>query len=329
MYNKREFNVTHAVDTLAPLVGNFPYVEGSTTEEVNNTLEQVIFALNINADSAQPIITRALYDENNDGVLTKAKFTFKPSSRDALAVNGVHAELLLPAGENFYSRFIEHYAAWQDKYEYFRRLQVNVDALNEVVRDIVAEQGLPFDLEFAVGPELIDATDSAAIVGLSEETVRTLSTLALFDGSWAERQAAYRERFVELLTSVTRPFEIVKQKTQITADLGIYSRRGLHKLIRAFVSRKLEFTRIGEGYVDTDSYFAVVQKVAATPEEIEAYEEGTFVVLENDNANVREKEAGKTKILVSYRVAPFDKETGEPVDVALEDILKGAEAQVA
>ncbi len=329
MYTKKEFNVDHAVKTLAPLKGKFTYPESGLLDDVNTELEKVIFGLNLNAESAQPIITRALYDENNDGVLTKAKFTFKPTTHDALTVDAVRSEFILPAGANFYNAFIDQYAAWQDKYEYYRRLQVNLDELNQVVQNIISTEDIPYSLEFSLGNEIVDATDSAAVLGLTEQTVRELRELPLFDFSFAARQEGYHARLVELLKSVDRPAEIVKQKTLVTDHLGVYSRRGLHKLIREFVKRKQEFTRVGEGYVDTEEYFAVVQKVAVTPEEVEAYEEGTFLVLDNTDANVREKATGKTKILVSYRIAPFNKETREPVEVSLEDALKVVHSDAA
>lgn len=320
MFKKETFGSTEAQTKLATLYGQFKFPESGKVQEVNDILEKVIFALQIHGTAPKYVLTRALYD-NGDGVTLKsARFVVRPAVRDELEVAELKKQFTINAGEDFFDKFIFEMAHWFDVYQYHKQLQVNVDELNAVVAEIIEENEIPFTVKFSLGDGLLDASDKHAVIGLSAETIASLSELALFDENMESRRNGYKARILETLKEVTKPYELVKVKSTVTKDLGIYSRRSLNKLMRQFVNRKIEFVRVGTGYLETDTVFAVIDKVAVTEEELAQMDTTNALVIDNVEASSKEKEAGKTKIVVSYRVSPFNKEDGTLVNIPLEEV---------
>lgn len=321
MYQKESFNVVGAQEKLEALKGTFAFPKSGDVTEVNNELEKVIFALKIYGAAPKHVLTRALYTDNEPNVLTSAKFVVRPSVHHELAVADLKKSFTINAGEDFFDKFIAEMILWFDTYQYHKQLQENVDVLNGVVSELINENELPFSVQFSLGEGLLDASDNHAIVGLDATVIEALAELPLFDERMESRVAGYKARILETLKEVTKPYEIVKVKSNVTKDLGIYSRKALNKLMRKFVSRKIEHTRVGTGYVDTDQYFAIIDKVAVTEAALAEMDTTDAVVTDNTGASSKEKEAGKTKIVATYRVAPFSKETGESTDVKLEQVI--------
>lgn len=322
MYQKDSFYVVEAQEKLASLKGKHAFPEDGDITQVNNELENVLFALQLHSGAPKYVLTRALYPTEDGGnVLQSARFVVRPSVQDALEVDELRKTFQINAGADFFDNFIQEMAHWFDTYQYHKQLQVNVDALNEAVAEVVEAHEIPFSVKFSYGSGLLDASDNHVVVGLSEEVITNLSTLPLFDENMESRREGYKERIAELLKECVKPYEIVKVKNLVTKDLDIYSRRSINKLIREFVNRKIEFVRLGTGYVETDEYFAVVDKVAVTEEELAEMDLTNAVVTDNVKASSKEKAEGKTKIVATYRIAPFSKEEGTPVEVDLKGLV--------
>lgn len=319
MYNTKSFGLAEAQAKLSEIKGRFQLNQGAQVAEVNDILEKVIFALNVYEVAPKFVLTRALYDDK--GVLVNARFVVRPSAKHTLKVRDMKKTFAVNAGPDFFDKFIQNMAEWFDEYARFARLESNVTELNAVVAKVVEENEIPFAVEFSLGDGLVDVTDSSVVVGLHEDVVMKLGTLPLFDENVESRQIAYKAKIAETLKECVRPYDIVKTKSQVTKDLDIYSRRAVVKLIRQIVNRKAEYVREGIGYVETAETFAVVEKVTAT-EEAAAQVDAEAFVMSNNNMTASDKKKGENKLIVTFRVSPFNKETGVPVQVGLADLMK-------
>jgi hypothetical protein len=326
LYNANEFGASPAKEALEKLKGKFEFPADGNIQVINDRLEEVRFAMRTYGRAPKYVISRSLYPtvENAD-VLSKATFTVRPAVKSKLEVADLDHKITLFPGEDFFDRFIDEMADWFDNYRYHFQLQTNLDALNGEVSQIIVDNEIPFSLTFSLGTGLIDATDAHAVVGMSDDVIIKLSTLSLFDTDLPTRAEGYRNSIIETLKVCTRPYEIVKVKTPVTKALGIYSRRAVSKLMREFVSRKINFVRVGTGYVETEEYFAVIDKNALTEEEVAQLDPDQISVEENKNASVKEKEAGKTKIVSVYRISPFSKQDGTPQEFSFTELLKIAD----
>jgi hypothetical protein len=322
MYKPDQFGGNEAQVKLATLLGSVTYPKGGNLTEVNDLLEKVKFNLQIHSTAPQYVLTRALYPTEEGGTeLKSARFTVRPAVSHELYVDDLNNQFTINAGEDFFDKFITEMAEWFDLYQYAKQLQVNISALNAVVAEIVQDNEIPFSVQFSLGGDLVDASDSHVVVGITEAIAKEIGALPLFDADMESRVRGYKAKFVELLKECTKPYDIVKVKSLVTKDLGIYSRRSVYKLMRQFVNRKIEFVRVGTGYVETEQYFAVIDKRAVSDEELTNIDVTNALVIENVKASSKEKEAGKTKIVVSYRIAPFSKEEGTPADVSLAEVI--------
>lgn len=317
MYKKSSFGSTEAQAKLASLIGQFEFPASGDIAEVNDILEKAIFALNLHGAAPKFVLKRALYDTGDQHTLQTANFVVSPAAGYKLAVAELKKNFMIVAGEDFFNKFVKEMAVFFDEYQYHKQLQDNVDDLNAIVADLIAENEIPYSLKFSLGDGILDATDDSAVLGLSAEVIEDLGDLPLFDEEIESRSEGYKSRILETLKSVSKPFEIVKVKTPIVKDLDIYNRRLLHKLIRKFVSRKSEFQRVGVGYVEGDDWFAVVEKDAVTVAELDSLDVSNAVVVENEGLTKKEKEEGKTKVVVTFKISPFNKETGAPVDISI------------
>ena len=317
MFKKESFDVCLAQEKLASLEGRFKFAAGTSVDEANDTLGQVIFALKMHEAAPQFVITRALYPEN--GPVEDARFVVRPAAKYALGVRDMKKVFAIKADERFYDKFIKEMAIWFDEYEYFSKLDANITELNETIDNIVEAHQLGFNLSFTLGEGLLDISDTSVTVGLSDEVIRNMVRLPLFDEFSEGRRSLYSEKVVEAIKACNKPYDIVHVKTTFTKDLDIYSRKSAVKLIRKIVSRNLNFVRVGVGYVDTENYFAVIEKIPVTDAEAAALT-NTYII-DNVNITSAEAKAGKTKIAISYRVSPFAPATGESIDIPLEEVI--------
>lgn len=321
MYSKKDFISTKAQEVLKQLIGKYKFSEeGVLRDDVNNVLEKVIFDLNLHEEAPLNVITRALYEDEETGKLTHAKFTVRPSSKCALKVDDCKHSFRIVAGANFYDTFIMEMAKWFDNYAYLTLIESNLNELNAKMDSIITANNLDMKIEFTLGDGIVDATDKYLKAGIGVDVVQNLNTLPLFDTVTEEREIAYSNQIVDTLKELNRPYELLKTKSLLTKDLGLYTRRTVFKMLRDFTNRKLEFVRTGVGYIDDGDTFALVSKVAVRECDIPEDLKGKIVTPIVD-ATAKEKKAGLTHIISSYKVSPFNKEDGTPVEFALADIV--------
>ena len=316
MFAKKEFGKCDAQEKLAVLKGKYTLEEGAKIEEVQNTIEEVMFATKIYTDAPLYVLSKALYDDN--GVFTSARFILRPSAKAELFVSDVKKTFVITACENFYDKLIQEVAVWFDTYNEYEKLNENVEELNKEVADICEEREIEMQVKFTLGDGIVDITPNSVVLGISDDVIRGIGELSLFNSIIEAKKENYRNAIAEAIELCSQPYDIVKVKNVFTRDLGIYTRRNIHKLIRDVVNRNLEHVRIGVGYYDKDGVFAVVEKVAI--------KEGTevaenVIVVENTNMSTAEAKKGLTHIAVSYKVLPFNKETGEPVEIDLNTLV--------
>lgn len=321
MFSKNSFSTTPAQAKLSSLLGTFAYPKSGNVAEINDILEKVIFAIKIYGDAPKYVLKRALYDIGDGHTLQSANFVLRPAVGYTLEVSELKKTFMIVADSFFFDKFITEMAVFFDQYHYHKQLQSNLDSLNAEMASIIADNDIPFSIQFSLGNGLLDASDSHAVIGLSSTVIESLGELPLFDQEIEARRNGYMARIVETLKSVNKPYELVKAKSIFVRDLDIYNRRLTHKLIRKFVNRKSEFQRVGEGYVESDSWFAVVEKHAVQPDRLDNFDLSGAVVLDNNGLTKHEIEQGLTKVVAQFKISPFDKETGAPVDVSLEAVL--------
>lgn len=320
MFKKVDFGSTDAQVKLASLQGKFVLTEGMSVAEANDMLEKVIFALNIHEEAPRYVLTRAMYPET--GVFEEARFVVRPASKATLEVSEMKKVFAIQAGPDFYDRFIKEMAVWFDEYDYYNKLDANVKELNAKVAEIVEKEEIPFTVKFSLGSDIVDVSNDSIVIGLTVDTVLNLANIPLFDDTLEGRSERYAEIVAEAFKACATPWDIFKVRNTFTKDLNIVSRRSIVKLMRKVVNRNLKFVRVGVGYVDTDNYFAIVEKKAVTPDEAKAIEGATIV--ENANISKVEAKAGQTEIAISFKVSPVAAD-GTLVDVTLEDVLAEVE----
>lgn len=319
MFSTKEFGGCEAQLKLAELKGKYTLEEGLTCEQVKEQIDKVMFATKIYTGAPAYVMSKALYSEEDD-VFTSARFIIRPSSKAELTVDDVKKTFVINAEEDFFDKLITKVAEWFDEYNEYAKFEANLTALNNEVIEICTEKEItPVNkVTFTLGEGIVDIGLDHVVVGLSADVVKAIGDLPLFNALIESKRENYREAIADAIVQCTNAYEFVKVKNVVTRDLGTYARRSIHKLIREIVNRNIDFVRVGVGYYETDDVFAVVEKVAIT--EATEVEEGTLVV-DNDKVSTAEAKKGLTKIAVTYKVAPFDKNTGEVVDLDLATIV--------
>lgn len=249
--------------------------------------------------------------------LNKVAFTIRPSSKDVADVTEYKASFTLLYDDAFYVKYIEQVIAWVKAYRYTRALNENLSELQAAFDEICVNAEIPFTIKFKIGAGVIDVSDNSIELGISTQVLKDLSTHDLFYSLIPGNLEAIRASVGETLKSCVKAIDITKINNHIFKSLGIYSRKSLVSIVRGTVTRKVEFSRVGDSYIDTDDYFAVVRKTAITAEK--AAELGNAYIIDNATATKPEIAAGLSKILVEYKVSPFNK-NGETVNVDIKSI---------
>ncbi|AWI06745.1 hypothetical protein [Clostridium drakei] len=214
---------------------------------------------------------------------------------------------------------------------------VEIFALLREVSDIVIKTVKSLkvkhcNISFGLGEGFLDVSEEYAVIGLSEDVIKDLSTLALFDEFVEERVEAYKEDLLNAVFTYKQPYGIIKVKpdrSMVPKELGIYSIEALHNLFKKYTHRDINSSkaRIGVAYYE-DNYedkdiFAVIEKIPVTEREAEEIcETDDCLIMDNIKPSVEEKRKGKTKIKVIFKIKPYDKKTNDYVDMKLKDILK-------
>lgn len=317
MFRREDFGKCEAQDKLAELKGKYTLGGGLSSKEVQEQIDKVMFATKIYTDAPAYILSKTLYDDE-DGVFVSARFKIRPSAKSALFINDVKKTFVINACENFFDKLIDEVGVWFDTYTEYAKLDYNLSVLNAEVEEIRAKNELPTQVKFTLGSGIMDIDTNSVVVGISEDVIKKIPTLSVFDSIIEVKKENYKNTIADTLIECAKPYDIVKIKNPFTKDLELYSRRGIAKLLREIVNRNLSYVRTGVGYYEDDTIFAVVEK--------EAIKEGTevgedVVVLDNTTISNAEAKKGLTKLAVRYKVKPFVKETGELVDLDIALIL--------
>ena len=92
--------------------------------------------------------------------------------------------------------------------------------------------------------------------------------------------------------------------------------------MRKFVSRKIDFVRVGVGYAENENSFALIERVAMTPEEVSNLDIDEIILMDNDKPTTIEKKKGLTKIVTRYKLTPFEKKTNVMLDIPSKEYIE-------
>ena len=322
MNTKNKFEESNVViEAFKPLGARYKFNNDSietTKERVNDLID----AISITGYTPE-IVVHSSWITNDNGDFVEAAFTVKPAARANSKAPKYKLSFHVLANEYFYSNFCYNLARWADGYALQTRYQENLDELQAVFDESLTAAEVPFEVKLELGKGVIDVSDTSITLGIPHSVVADLATNDLFYSMIPGNLEVIRAKLDELVKTCAKPIDIVKLNSYIFKSLGIYSRKGYKSLIRDIVTRRVQYSRVGESYVDTPDYFAVISKVAVTEEEAAKYE-GAYVV-DNATATKAEIAAGKSKIVISYKLSPFNTD-GATVDVDIKSIEGIAEA---
>lgn len=310
------------------LIEKYSELSESSIEEINKAIDKILLEIESYEYCPKLILTRAMYAEETDsGIFVKGKFVLRPSIKYSLNNNDMRYCFTLINDVDFFKNFINHILEWVYSYRFFACLDENLKKLNTSVYKILTTCEYPYNIEFTLGEGIVDISDNSIMLGLSEDCIENISSLDLFtsDLYWRDK---YVEKFVTALKECSRPYDIVKIKSDITMELGVYNRKSISKLLRKIVSRKIDFVRVGVGYAEDVDTFALIERKAILPEEVEKYNLKEVMISDNINATVVEKKQGLTKIVTLYKLMPFDKKTHVYLDIPLVEYLNSVEGSV-
>lgn len=288
--------------------------------EVNKELDNILLEFNAYEKAPKFILTRALYPNENEQIFEKGKFVVRPAVRYLLDIKDMKTSFILVNNSDFFVSFIDSLIEWIKEYNYYIVLGYNLEVLNKAINEILQAYENSFKIRFSLGEGIIDIGNNYIELGLSAEKILSINELGLFseDVYWREK---YIEKFLNVLIECSCPYDIVKIKSDITYELGIYNRKSINKLLRKFVSRRIDYVRVGVGYSEDESSFALIEKIAITPKEAYNFDLDEVMLLDNENPTVQEIKKGLTKIVIQYKLNPFEKKTNIVLDIPLREYL--------
>ena len=306
--------MSNIMERIAELKSSYDGVFSNNITEVNNHLDMILLELNTIGLGPKFIITRALYIDEMTGDFFKGKFVIRPGFKFNLSISDLKTSFILVNSKNFFISFIDNILEWIEKYNDYVELNDNLGKLNDAILDIINKAQCPYELKFTVGEGIIDITDNSVLLGLDIEVIKNIPSLPLFsdDEFWSEK---YIEKFINVLKECNRPYDIVKIKSDITYELGIYNRKSINKLLRKIVSRRIDYVRVGVGYSEDETTFALIERIPVASEDVRNFDIDSVIIMDNDNPTKVEKDKGLTKIITRYKLMPFEKKTNILVDV--------------
>lgn len=321
LYTIDEFNVTGAKEYFASDINNYNIdIKNMKLENINKHIDDLIIYLNTYEKAPKFVLTRALYSDSNNQ-LTHARFIIRPSIHYEIEIKEMREVFTIINDSNFFKNLFVNIINWFDKYTYYAQLGVNIGYLNLNVSRLLEKNKIDIDLQFTLGEGLKDVTDTSVLIGLKDELITKLSDFSLFSDEYTWRDKCERD-FVNLFKECSRPYDIVKLKNEITKELGIYQRKSINKLIRQIVTRRIDYVRVGVGYSEDADCFAVIQRDAVTEDSLCDYNLNEVIVTDNINMTSEEQKENLIKIVTYFRVLPFYKKTGLPLDISIEEFLE-------
>ena len=308
-------------DKLQYILDKYIGLNSENMDEVNNILDRVILDFDTSDICPDIILTRALYIDEDTGKFQRGKFVIRPTVKYNLSIKDIKYSFVIINSSDFFKDFIENVINWVVDYNLYLELEKNLKKLNLCVFDILKEIDFPYVISFSLGEGITDISDDSITIGLDPETIFNIPRLGFFieDEFWRNK---YIKNFVNILKDCNRPYDIVKIKSDFTKELNIYSRKSINKLLRKFVSRKIDFVRVGVGYAENDNSFALIERVALTPEEVEELDIDNIILMDNEKPTTIEKKKGLTKIVTRYKLTPFEKKTNVMLDIPLKEYME-------
>lgn len=267
------------------------------------------------------LTTTLLYNsEKNNNMFARGEFIIRPSVNYTLSIKKLNKSFTIINDEDFIKVFVNEVADWLKSYSCYIILEKNIIELNSEINKLLKEIEYPYDISFTLGDGIMDIDDNSIVLGLNLETILNIHKLGLFseDDYWREK---YIEKLLLVLKECNRPYDIVKVKSDITNELCIYQRKSIHKLLRKIVKRNIDFVRVGIGYVETDDLFAIIEKIPITKEESKKYRGKDCIIIDNDEPIKIEVKKNQTKIVIKYKLMPFEKKTNVLIDVPIKEFL--------
>ena len=308
-------------ERLSYIIETYKNKDSDNIEDVNNILDRVILDFDTSDICPDIILTRALYIDEDTGNFQRGKFVIRPTVKYNLAIKDVKFSFTIINSPNFFKEFIEHIIDWVVDYTIYLELEKNLKQLNTCVFEILKDIDFPYMIYFSLGEGITDISDDSITLGLDIETIFNIPRLGFFieDEYW---RLKYIKNFVNILKDCNRPYDIVKIKSDFTKELNIYSRKSINKLLRKFVSRKIDFVRVGVGYAENENSFAFIERIALTPEEVSNLDIDETILMDNDKPTIIEKKKGLTKIVTRYKLTPFEKKTNVMLDIPLKKYME-------
>lgn len=317
MFKRSDFNNLPTQALLSNLKGKYQYTENMSSDTVAEILDKLKTSILQKGVGIEYVLKRLIY-EDTKGNFAHVRITLRPTSRYALEIDTLKKSIVLFPEADLFDKFIDEMIAWFDSYIYHTMMQENIQEFNAELAKVVKEGNIPFSIKVNCGSGILDVGVDYVEVGIKHEEIINMAANPIFDDKLPMRQEGYVETIIASLRECSSPHEIVKVQSPFTKTLGIYSRRSYITLLRQIVSRNVTNVRTGIGYYLKDNVFAIIEKTPLTVTEASTFD---GYLLENTDASLQEKKRAATKIGVTYKVNPFHKDTYEPVELALSEII--------
>lgn len=306
VHTSKEFLQNKAFNALYALGNGVEYAVTDSPEQTDAKVMQVRDKMEDQGFCPAYVLKSNFYTAK-DGSVERIDFRIRPSSKAKCQAASLKTSFTVFASETMYREIAKQLAQWFDTYYDMMLLQDNLDMLQDVFDEAAAEAELKFAIKLTAGSGIVDISDKSITLGISENILMNISNLNCFKTVLESYAVRYKSDLKTVLMQLTVPQDIVKANNYITKELGIFTRKSPKKLIRENVTRHIAYVREGVGYVDTDTYFALISKIAVTEEQaanIIAQDANAYIVA-NANPTTSEKADGKTKIYVAYKLSPF------------------------
>lgn len=302
-------------------------LDSKNLDKVNNILDRIILDFNMSKDCPNIILTRALYEDEKSKEFKKGKFVIRPTIAYNLKIIDIKNSFVIINDKDFFKVFIDYIVNWVESYTFYFKLSKNLEKLNSLISDILLDCNFPYSISFTIGNGICDISDDNICLGLNEDIVLNIEDLPFFseDESWKQ---IYINKFINVLKECNRPYDIVKIKSDITKDLNIYNRKSINKLLRKFVSRNINYVRVGVGYVESEDTFALIERKAISLEEIKDYDLNSVIISDNLNPTLLEKKKNLVKIVTKYKLMPFEKKTNILIDMNIKDYFNMIDKEI-
>lgn len=321
--NFDKFNeINEEIDKIVSKYENVSIKDITEESDIKDILKHIQLDLEVIPYIPEFILTTTLlYNSDEDhSMFSRGEFIIRPSINYTLTIKKLNKSFTIINDEDFIKVFINEVADWLKAYSCYIILEKNIIELNLEISKIIKEIEYPYNISFTLGEGIMDIDDNNIVLGLSSEIIFNIYKLGLFsdDLYWKQK---YIEKFILVLKECNRPYDIVKVKSDITNELGIYHRKSIHKLLRKIVKRNIEFVRVGVGYVETDETFALIEKIPIMREEVRKYKGKDCIIIDNDEPTKVEIKKNQTKIVIKYKLMPFEKKTNILIDKSIKEYL--------